>query len=228
MGADSGSAPDDAGEPLDAGPAVDAGDPLDAGPAADAGEPLDAGPAADAGEPLDAGGAVDGGDVGDGGPPVLAPAADEAEFFPVDGISCETSEQLLFHIHAHLDIFVDGGQELVAAGIGIGPPLTYDSTGFVTGGSCFSWLHTHDTSGIIHIESPIQRTYTLGNFFDIWGLPLSSAEVGPATGPVSAFLNGAPFTGDLTTIPLDAYNVIQLDVGTPVVAAQPYTFPAGY
>lgn len=163
---------------------------------------------------------------GDGGPSILAPAGDKAIAGPVDGIHCDMTEQLVFHIHAHLDIFVDGAQKLLAPGIGIGPPLVFQD-GFVVSGSCFSWLHTHDETGVIHIESPVQRVYTLGDFFDIWGLPLSASEVGPAHGKVSAFLNGKPFKGDPRAIPLDAHNVIQLDVGTPVVAPQPYTFPAG-
>jgi hypothetical protein len=162
----------------------------------------------------------------DGGLPVLAPAGDTAVAGPVDGISCDTSEQLLFHIHSHLDIFVNGGQELLAAGIGIGPPLVFEGDEVVSG-SCFSWLHTHDESGVIHIESPVQRTFTLGNFFDIWGLTLSATQVGPAQGTVTAYLNGSLFTGDPGTIPLDAHNVIQLDVGTPLIPPQPYTFPPG-
>ena len=174
-------------------------------------------------------GGTDGADDGrndGGGPSILAPAGDTAIANPVDGIQCDVSEQLVFHIHAHLDIFVDGVQKLLAPGIGIGPPLVFQS-GFVTSGSCFSWLHTHDETGVIHIESPVQRVYTLGNFFDIWGLPLSATEVGPAHGKVSAFLNGKSFKGDPRAIPLAAHNLIQLDVGKPVVAPQPYTFPAG-
>ena len=73
----------------------------------------------------------------------------------------------------------------------------------------------------------MQRTFTLGNFFDIWGLPLSANQVGPAQGTVTAYLNGQLFSGDPTTIPLDAHNLIQLDVGAPTIAPQPYTFPAG-
>jgi hypothetical protein len=157
---------------------------------------------------------------------VLAPTGDTDRTHPVDGIHCDTTEQLLFHVHAHLDIFVDGAQKLLAAGIGIGPPLQFQS-GFVTGGSCFSWLHTHDETGVIHVESPVQRAYNLGNFFDIWGLPLSSTQVGPAHGAVTAFLNGTRYSGDPRSIPLDAHNIIQLDVGEPVVAPHPYTFPAG-
>ncbi|HEY7953707.1 MAG TPA: hypothetical protein VII38_00380 [Polyangia bacterium] len=165
-------------------------------------------------------------DGGPGGSATLAPPGDEAVKGPVDGITCDTNEDLLFHIHAHLAIFVDGQQKLLPGGIGIGPPLQIAS-GFVVGGSCFSWLHTHDQSGVIHIESPVQRTFTLGNFFHIWGQPLSANQVGPAKGAVTAFLNGAAFTGDPSTIPLDAHNLVQLDVGKPAVAAQPYSFAPG-
>jgi hypothetical protein len=163
-------------------------------------------------------------DLGPDGAPVLAPAGDNA---PIDGIACETSEQLLFHIHAHLQMFVNGQEELVPAGIGIGPPLQMFG-GIVVGGSCFSWLHTHDESGIIHIESPVMQTFTLGNFFDIWGQPLSSTQLGPAQGTVTAFVNGALFNGDPGTIPLAAHTVIQLDIGDPSIAPQPYTWPPGY
>jgi len=161
-----------------------------------------------------------------GGDALLAPSGDAAQSGPVDGITCDTSEQLLFHIHAHLAVYVDGCQKLIAAGVGIGPPLTFDN-GFVVGGSCFSWLHTHDETGVIHIESPVQRTYTLGDFFDVWGEPLSATQVGPAKGTVTAYLDGQRFTGDPRTIPLDAHAVVQLDVGAPLVAPQPFTFPAG-
>jgi hypothetical protein len=165
-------------------------------------------------------------DGGGGGAATLAPAGDQAQHAPVDGISCDTSEQLLFHIHAHLAIYVDGAERLLAAGIGIGPPLQLYQ-GAVVGGSCFSWLHTHDQSGVIHIESPVTRTFTLGNFFDLWGQPLSASAVGPAQGAVTVYQNGQAFAGDPATVPLDAHAVIQLDVGTPLVSPQPYVFPFG-
>src|SRR5581483_12030445 len=31
-------------------------------------------------------------------------------------------------------------------------------------------LHTHEPDGIIHVESPVNRKFTLGEFFDVWGL----------------------------------------------------------
>ena len=161
---------------------------------------------------------------------LLAPAGATDQTSAVDGISCNSTEQLVFHIHAHLAIYVNGAMKLLPPGVGIGPPLQFQQTSagpFVASGSCFSWLHTHDSSGVIHIESPVQRVYTLGDFFDIWGQPLSATQVGPAQGAVTATVNGSPFTGDPRSIPLNAHNVIQLDVGSTLPAPQPYTFPAG-
>jgi len=63
----------------------------------------------------------------------------------IDGVECSIGEQNAFHIHAHLDIFVDGEPFDVPADIGITNSCTY-------------WLHTHDLTGIIHIESPIAKT----------------------------------------------------------------------
>ena len=73
---------------------------------------------------------------------------------PIDGIKCEAMESTIFHIHVHLDIFINGQNSTVPALIGIT-------------NSCFYWLHTHDDTGIIHIESPVNKTFTLGQFFDI-------------------------------------------------------------
>jgi hypothetical protein len=144
---------------------------------------------------------------------------------PIDGISCSTSEQTVYHIHAHLAIYAGGASQRVPAGIGIPGPQQVDN-GFVVGGKCFYWLHTHDATGVVHIESPVQRVYTLGNFFDIWGQPLSGGQAGSAKGTVTAFVNGKRFSGDPRTIKLDPHAVIQLDVGT-VVPPHSYTFPAG-
>jgi hypothetical protein len=162
-------------------------------------------------------------------PVVLGGTQDEAVGITVDGIRCETQEQVLFHIHAHLAVFVAGAPATVPEGIGIAPPRQVDQTTdgpFVSAGSCFYWLHSHTADGIVHIESPIRRTFTLGNYFDVWNQPLSAARVATATGPVTAFVNGRPFTGDPRTIPLGAHSVIQLDVGTKV-APVPYTFAQG-
>jgi hypothetical protein len=165
--------------------------------------------------------------------PALASVAsfdDNSPGAPVDGIQCQTNEQLVYHIHSHLAIYVDGSPRSVPMGVGIAPPRQTESgaTGqFVVAGSCFYWLHAHTSDGIIHIESPSQKTYTLGNYFDIWHQPLSPTQVGPAQGPVTAYVNGKVFSGNPRDITLGNHTLIQLDVGKNV-APQPYTFPFGY
>jgi hypothetical protein len=159
----------------------------------------------------------------------LASTATIATGQQVNGISCDTSEQLVFHIHAHLTIMVNGTPRQVPAGIGIpGAVATQTPAGpFIQNGNCFYWLHTHAPDGIIHIESPVQRTYTLGEFFDEWGQPLSATQAGSAKGHVTALYNGQVWTGSPRDIPLTAHAQIQLEVGTPLVAPETITFPNG-
>ena len=94
-------------------------------------------------------------------------------------------------------------------------------------GSCFYWLHTHAADGIIHIESPVQRTYTLGDFFDVWGQNLTPTRVGPVGGAVTALYNGQVFRGNPWDIPLTKHAQIQLEVGRPLVAPVAISFPEG-
>lgn len=98
------------------------------------------------------------------GPELAAPAA-PTDGHTVDGINCLAGEQLAFHIHAHLTVFMDGVSRRIPGGVGIiAPQATRTPEGpFVSGGSCFYRLHTHAADGIIHIEPPIRRIYTLGS-----------------------------------------------------------------
>ena len=148
---------------------------------------------------------------------------------PIDGIECQGAEQVLFHIHAHLTVFVDGTARRVPYGIGIpGAQVSPTRVGpFVGAGTCFYWLHTHAADGIVHIESPVKRTYTLGNFFDLWGQTLSSTEVGPARGTVTALYNGQVFRRNPRDIPLTRHAQIQLEVGRPLIAPVAISFPSG-
>jgi hypothetical protein len=148
---------------------------------------------------------------------------------PVDGIQCLGNEQLAFHIHVHLTVFDHGVARSIPYGVGIGGPQTMSTPEgiFVAGGRCFYWLHTHAADGIVHIESPVVRTFTLGNFFDVWGQELGPDRVGPASGHVTAIYNGRLFVGNPRQIPLTAHAQIQLDVGRPLVAPLSIAFPAG-
>ncbi|HEY5058835.1 MAG TPA: hypothetical protein VII51_07435 [Gaiellaceae bacterium] len=168
------------------------------------------------------------GSIGPEGVPIpkaaqLAPADAPFPGSTVDGIKCQGSEQVLYHIHAHLTIYVDGKPRAVPYGIGIGPPIKVQPTaqgGFVVGGTCFAWLHTHARDGIVHIESPVPRVYTLGEFFDVWKQPLSRRQVGPAHGRVTALYDGKVYTGNPRGIPLLPHAQIQLEVGRPLVGQQ--------
>jgi len=147
----------------------------------------------------------------------------------VNGVSAQTNEQLKYHIHSHLAIYVNGKQKAVPAGIGIVKPWTTEPLNggiFVDGGKQLYYLHTHDATGVLHVESPTSNTYTLGQIFAEWHQPLSTSEVGPATGTVIAYVNGQKYTGDPSNIPLTAHAVIQLDVGTDV-SPVPFTFASG-
>jgi hypothetical protein len=150
--------------------------------------------------------------------PDLAPAS-TTQTGTVDGIQCGASEQLAYHIHAHLAVYVNGVLDSLPGGIGIpGSVVQPSAQGPVAqGGQCIYWLHTHAPDGVIHVESPTQRIYTLGNFFDEWHQPLSPTQVGRAHGTVTAFYNGKPWTKDVRAIPLEPHAVIQLSVGSPVV-----------
>ena len=143
--------------------------------------------------------------------------SDSAKPVPeVDGIPCSASEQLVFHIHTQLKLFKDGREQALPAGAGIKE------------NRCLYWLHTHDTSGIVHIESPTQRDYTLGNFLNIWGNPItdkSAAGMSIGTGQlVRAYVNGNLFEGDPSTIKLLNNETILLQVGPPF--AEPTATPA--
>jgi hypothetical protein len=146
------------------------------------------------------------------------------------GVPCGAKEQLTYHVHAHLSLFVDGKPRSVPLGIGIAPPVstTQNQGGpFASGGACFSWLHTHAADGIIHIEAPRQITFKLGQFFDVWRQRLDRGHLGTTAGRVVAYVNGKRFNGDPRAIKLEKHAQIQLEVGQPIVAPTAIDFPPG-
>jgi hypothetical protein len=158
--------------------------------------------------------------------PKLATLVNAATGQIVDDVQCQAGEQTVVHVHTHLTIFVNGKARVIPYGIGIpGFQAVETSAGpFVETGSCFYWLHVHAYDGIIHVESPsTSQSFTLGEFFDEWGIPLSTTQVGPATGPVTVFFTSPGkkpgiYKGDPRNLPLGDHYEIQLDVGTPIVA----------
>jgi hypothetical protein len=160
----------------------------------------------------------------------LGPASAPAPGHSRGGIPCGSGEQLAYHVHAHLTLFINGKSRKVPLGVGIGAPVrTTKSAGgpFASGGSCFSFLHTHAADGVIHIEAPARVTFKLGQFFDVWQQRLDRRHLGQASGRVVAYVNGKRWRGDPRAIPLRKHAQIQLQVGQPFVAPVSIDFPAG-
>lgn len=127
------------------------------------------------------------------------------------GLPALSQEALAFHIHMLLQVYVDGESTPVPQGIGInnvGNPQDQ----FIT------VLHTHDPTGIIHVESPTQTNYTLGEFFNVWGVPFSSSQLGAYSNSgdrqIRVFLNGKAFNGDPTGLVLKQHEDIVVTYGT--------------
>lgn len=162
---------------------------------------------------------------------LLAPAAAVAPATGSEsGVDCGATEVVATHTHTHLAVFVDGVLRPIPPGVGMVGTLQSQSTPqgtFVTGSSnCLYWLHTHAQDGIIHVEAPAGRSFFLGQFFAVWGQPLSQGQVGPAKGSVTAYVNGHLWSGAIANIPLASHEVVQLDVGTPIVPPRTVSFPS--
>jgi len=124
----------------------------------------------------------------------------------IQGVQCDPTEGVIFHIHAHLDVIVDGKSITVPAGIGIKP------------NECLYWLHTHNTSGVIHIESPQQTTFTLGQFIQVWdntpGISPKFEEMINGDKNFKVFVNGFEYKDGYDKIPLSAHDEIVIVSGS--------------
>ncbi len=109
------------------------------------------------------------------------------------------------HIHAHLDVFVDGNPVEVPGDIGLGPGVE-------------SSIHTHSTDGVIHMEAASAATFTLGEFFDVWGVRFTPTCIGGscASGDqkLELFVDGKPYTGDPAGLALGDHQEVVVAFGT--------------
>jgi hypothetical protein len=142
-----------------------------------------------------------------GNPPWDAPA-DVSAAVAAAGLPMLGAEGTALHIHAHLDIIVNGGAVQVPADIGVDDARQQISP-----------LHSHDTTGVIHIESPTKpATFTLGQFFTEWQVSLSADHIGglvsDGTHHLKVYVNGAVHEGDPAGIVLAAHDEIAIVYGT--------------
>jgi len=159
-----------------------------------------------------------------GAPPWPADATDLRGRLEADGLQVLTAEGQVQHTHQHLDLFVDGQAVTIPAGIGID-----QAAGII------SPIHTHDATGIIHVESPVVRDFTLGELFDVWGVRFDGHCIGGVCdgngSTLSVFRNGQPVTGDARSLVLAAHDEIVVAIGTAAQLPSPipstFGFPAG-
>ncbi len=146
------------------------------------------------------------------------PPADASAAAAKAGLPMLGKEMLAVHYHAHLDVQVDGVPVTVPAGLGIELKRQRISP-----------LHTHDTSGVIHIESARDIPYTLGQLFTEWGQPLTTHQVGPHrlthSEVLRVFRNGRQVTANPAALRFAQHDEIVVWVGP--ASTQP-TVPSSY
>ncbi|MBV8374423.1 MAG: hypothetical protein JO302_02840 [Candidatus Eremiobacteraeota bacterium] len=132
----------------------------------------------------------------------------------VNGIACDPIEYVNdYHVHADLVLIYKNQLVAVPTAIGMQHPGPKQN-GYVTTAGCFYFLHTHDSSGYVHVETPknvplTKAIHPWGDFFDIWGVKLASDGLGPLKGTVHAFLgNVAQIPGQQT---VSSYTAISVD-----------------
>ena len=134
---------------------------------------------------------------------------------PVDGVICAAGMVETYHVHSHVAIYKDGQMLAFPAQVGITSACNYET-------------HTHDNTGIIHMETPNVKTFTLGKFFDLWGEPLTSTNVAGVQGPLVVYINDngdvRRYMGDPRDIELTSLRDITLQVGTAIPTLPTYNW----
>jgi hypothetical protein len=150
-----------------------------------------------------------------------APWAPEYRFLadrlaPLDLTTLSGHNGLTEHFHAHFDIFVNGKKVKIPALVGINPGAGY-----------LTELHTHDDSGVIHIEAQKSRNFTVGQFFAEWAVRLNANSIGGYNG-LKWYVDGKRQTGNPQTLILKPHQEIAFVVGKPPAKVpSSYAFPAG-
>jgi len=145
----------------------------------------------------------------------------------VDGVPCLRDDLPTRHFHVHIGLFLDGKAVTVPAGIGVGRPWGADSRGFIATGGCFAWIHSHDTSGVVHVFTQLGKSDTLGQVFSVWGQPLGADGALGYRGALVVLVNGKPNAGDPRSVPLANLDNIVLELGTPPTTPPPALYDFG-
>jgi hypothetical protein len=146
------------------------------------------------------------------------------------GIEPDRKEYLEYHIHAHLDVFVNGRAVTVPAALGIevkdpgvkkfedpGEPIEYGGIERCDE-PCIAALHTHGEDGVVHIEAPKRADYRLGQFFELWNVRLSQRCVGgycSPRSPIAVFVDGRRLRTDPADLVFEDGQEIAIVIGSP-------------
>ncbi|MGT2461137.1 hypothetical protein [Sinomonas atrocyanea] len=143
------------------------------------------------------------------------------------GLKVLPAEGTAEHYHAHLDVFFNGKPVTVPADIGVAEGPDGKPTGI-------SPLHTHDTSGIVHVEAATAgQAYTLGQLLTEWGIldGQDATTAGTSRGTLDgwgAYVDGAKYGGPLADLRINAHDEIVLYFGSaPEKVPDSFAFPAG-
>ena len=144
---------------------------------------------------------------------------------PVVG-NCEKS--LGPRIGVHVEVFAANRVLLLPAGIGVARPAT-KLDGRIVSARCYGELATLDPTGLVLVR-PGSRL-TLADLFRSWGEPLSRTRLTSFTAAkgsqVAVFVDGSPWRGAPSAVPLTRHAEIVLEVGPHVPPHSSYAFPAG-
>jgi len=165
---------------------------------------------------------------------------------PVDStIKCNRNSAI-YHVHFFIGIIVNGQHLALPDGTGMHEPgndFTLEPQGFknwTETSGCYYYLHTHDASGVVHVESPANiaksqwetaTVYTVGNYFDVWGMTLSTTRIGTHSGAVTAYVAQprvlktktvsnttlVRYASNPRTIPIHSHTVVWLEIGSPAI-----------
>lgn len=114
----------------------------------------------------------------------------------VDGEDCiGPIKTVPYHHHVHIELFVNNVQYAIPRALGFVAPWKLLKNGFAYAPKCKYFMHSHDASGVIHLEYLQIPTIepTLGQVFDVWGEPFTRTNVAGYTGTETVFVNGIPY-----------------------------------
>jgi hypothetical protein len=109
-----------------------------------------------------------------------------------------------YHHHALLDVYINGNKQSIPQYVGLQ-------------GQSFASMHTHDTTGIMHMEAARPFDYTLGDFMDVWGVYFTDKCIGAYCdglgGTLRVYANGKQYQGDPTKLPLKQHTLVVITYG---------------